>query len=157
MENKLNSESYDRVILTVKVIDSDGNLINEDVKDYDLVVNTGLALRAALLGDVSSPTALNAIAVGTGTTAAAATDTALETEVARVASTNSVTTTNVTNDTLVMTGTVSFTSSYTIAEVGTFNSTTASSGTMYSRDTIGPYSVTSGTSLQFTYNFVQVS
>ena len=153
----ISNENSEKVILTVKMFDKDGNLISEDCKEKDLVVNSGLALRAELLGDVSSPTALNAIAVGTGTTAASATQTALVTEVARVASTNTVITTNVTDDTLQMVGTISFTASYSIAEVGTFNSTTASSGTMYSRDTVGPYNVTSGTSLQFTFQFVQTS
>ena len=156
MEDNVNINK-EHVILKVKFIDKDGNVISEETKEHDLVVNAGLALRAALLGNVSTPTALNAIAVGTGTTAPSATQTALVTEVARVASTNSVVTTNVTNDTLQMVGTISFTASYTIAEVGTFNSTTANSGTMYSRDTVGPYNVVSGTSLQFTFQFVQTS
>jgi hypothetical protein len=153
----ISENNKERVILTIKMFDKDGNLVEEEERQKDLVVNSGLALRAALLGDVSSPTALNAIAVGTGTTAASATQTALVTEVARVASTNTVITTNVSDDTLQMVGTISFTASYAISEVGTFNSTTASSGTMYSRDTVGPYNVTSGTSLQFTFQFVQVS
>ena len=142
--------------------DKDGNLIeviSSDPKINDLVVNTGLALRAALLGGVSSPVALNAIAVGTGTTTPAATDTALQTEVARVASTNSVVTTTNTNDTLEMSATITFTSSYTITEVGTFNSTTASSGTMYSHDLLpgSGSSVVSGSSLSFVFKFQQVS
>ncbi len=153
----MQTENKEYVILEVKMFDKDGNLIKEETKERDLVVNAGLALRAALLGDVSSPSAINAIAVGTGTATPAATDTALGDEVERVASTNSVTTTNVTDDTLEVVGTISFTASYAISEVGTFNSTTASSGTMYSRDTTGPYNVVSGTSLQFTIKFVQVS
>ncbi len=154
---EIENENKEHVIIKVKMFDKDGNLIMEDEKEKDLVVNSGLALRAALLGDVSTPVALNAIAVGTGTTAPAATQTSLVSEVARVASTNSLITTNVTNDTLQMVGTISFTSSYSIAEVGTFNTTTANSGTMYSRDTVGPYNVSSGTSLQFTFQFVQTS
>ncbi|MGC8580663.1 MAG: hypothetical protein ACP5MB_11520, partial [bacterium] len=105
----------EHVILTVKMFDKDGNLIKEETKERDLVVNSGLALRAALLGNVSTPAALNAIAVGTGTTAPAATQTALVSEVARVASTNSLVTTNVTNDTLQVVGTITFTSSYSIS------------------------------------------
>lgn len=151
------NKNKEYVILEVKMFDKDGNLISQETHDNDLVVNAGLALRAALLGDVSTPAAINAIAVGTGTATPAATDTALGNEVMRVASTNSVTTTTVTDDTLEVVATFSFTSSYSISEVGTFNSTTASSGTMYSRDTTGPYSVVSGTSLQFTIKFVQVS
>ena len=153
----MQTENKEYVILEVKMFDKDGNLIKEETKERDLVVNAGLALRAALLGDVSSPSAINAIAVGTGTATQATTDTALGDEVERVASTNSVTTTNVTDDTLEVVGTISFTASYAISEVGTFNSTTANSGTMYSRDTTGPYNVVSGTSLQFTIKFVQVS
>ncbi|MEM3859718.1 MAG: hypothetical protein QW478_10000 [Candidatus Micrarchaeaceae archaeon] len=153
----METENKERVILEVKMFDKDGNLVADDIQEKDLVVNAGLALRAALLGDVSSPVALNAIAVGTGTTTPAATDTALGNEVARVASTNSVVTTNVTNDTLEMVGSITFSASYAISEVGTFNSTTAKSGTMYSHDLTGPYNVTSGTTLQFTFKFVQTS
>lgn len=158
------TDEINREFVSFKVVhlDSNGNIKQELQTDpmlNDLVVNTGLALRAALLGNVSTPTALNAIAVGTGTTTPAATQTALVTEVARVASTNTQITTSVTNDTLQMTGTISFTASYTITEVGTFNSTTASSGTMYSRDLLpgSGISVVSGDSLGFTFQFQQTS
>lgn len=151
------TRNREMVILQVKFLDKDGNVISTETREHDIVVNAGLALRAALLGNVSSPTALNAVAVGTGTATPAATDTALGNEVARVASTNSVTTTNVTNDTLEMVATITFSASYAISEVGTFNSTTSKSGTMYSHDLVGPYNVVSGTSLQFTYKFVQTS
>ena len=145
------------VTLQVKMIDVNGNIISENTYENDLVVATGLALRAGLLGDVSSPIALNAIAVGTGTTTPSSSQTSLVTEVVRIASTNTLVTTTTTNDTLQLTGTITFTTSYAISEIGTFNSTTASSGTMYSRDVIGPYNVVSGTILQFTINFVQSS
>lgn len=145
------------VTLQIKMIGPDGNTISENTYENDLVVATGLALRAGLLGGVSSPTALNAIAVGTGTTTPSSSQTSLVTEVVRIASTNTLVTTTTTNDTLQVTGTITFTASYAISEIGTFNSTTASSGTMYSRDVIGPYNVVSGTILQFTIKFVQSS
>ncbi len=161
MVNKNNhsntSENKEQVILTIKFLDKENNVIDSQIKEFDLVVNTGLSLRASLLGNISTPIALDAIAVGTGTTAPAVTDSALVTEVERVTSTNSIVTTNVTDDTCEIVGTIAFTASYAISEVATFNSATASAGIMYSRDTIGPYNVVSGTSLQFTFKFVQTS
>ncbi len=134
-------------------------ILSDNRYDNDLVTDDGLALRAGLLGGVGAVTALTAIAVGTGTTAPAATDTILTTEVDRAASTNSLITTTTANDTLEMTVTIAFTAAATITEVGTFTSTTASTGTMYTHDLLPGtgVSVASGDSLSFVFQFQQTS
>ena len=136
-----------------------GKVLDRQVRESDLIVNTGKALAAGLLGNVSSPVALGYIAIGTGTTAPAATDTTLQAEIttgggARGASTNTLITTSVANDTLNMTKTFTFTSSFAVTEAGTFNA--ASAGTMYTRDTFGPDNVISGDTLQIIVK-VQIS
>lgn len=68
-------------------------------------------------------------AIGTGTTAIAATDTTLEGEHMRVASTNTRVTTTVANDTAQMTGTFSITTSVSIAKAAQFTTSTTG-GTM---------------------------
>ena len=98
------------------------------------------------------------IAVGTGTTAFAATDTTLGTEVAasglsRAASTTTQATTTVANDTLQHTKT--FTSSGTVAvsEAGVFDA--ASSGNMYGRTVLSAVrNVVSGDTLSVTYKTI---
>ena len=109
-----------------------------------VVTNKGLAkLVSAFLG--AGGGALY-IALGTSTTAAAATDTALgaeDTSLARVACTLTSATTNVTGDTIQATVTVNFTSNKTYAELGLFDAAASSSGNLiYHRDslslTVGP-------------------
>ena len=136
-------------VLNIKLFDADGNVIQES-EEHNLIVNSGIALMAGLL-DGSQTAYINAIAIGTGTTAPATSQTALVTEVMRVGSTNSLTTTSVTNDTAQFVSTFSFSSSYAITEAGLFNSTTASSGTMLSRVEFSAYNVVSGNSMQITY------
>ena len=87
-------------------------------KVRNLVTNAGFALAAGRLNGSGSPAAATYIAVGTGTTAASASDTALQTETAasglsRVNGTVSLVTTTVTNDTAQVTTT--FTVSGTVA------------------------------------------
>lgn len=125
----------------------DGKLIDSRHLD-NLIVNVGIALLAGLT-DGSATAYINAMALGTGTIAAASTDTALETEVIRVATTNALVTTTVTNDTAQFTGSFSFTASYAITEEGLFNSTTASSGTMLSHMVFAAVNVVSGDSIQY--------
>ncbi len=119
-------------------------------KEFDnLIVNVGKAEVAGLIGGVSGSTAFGYIAVGTGTTAESATDTALVNEVDRQASTNSLVTTSVTNDTLQMQATFNFTASYNITEYGIFNAATG--GDMLSRKTDTGTAVNNGDSLQVTW------
>ena len=90
-----------------------------------VVTNAGRALVTnRIKGSGTEP---NYIGWGTGTTTAAATDTALETASAeaRVAGVSSRETTTVANDTYQVTGTITSESSQTISEVALFDASTS--------------------------------
>ena len=90
-----------------------------------VVTNAGRALVTnRLKGSGTEP---NYLGWGTGTTTAAATDTALETTSAeaRVAGVSSRETTTVANDTYQVTGTITSESSQTISEVALFDASTS--------------------------------
>lgn len=94
------------------------------------VVNGGRAIITNRI--VGSGTEPKFVAVGTGTTAVALTDTALGGEVeTRATGTSSRTTTTSTNDTYQVVGTVTATASRTIGEVGLFDAST--SGNLFVR------------------------
>jgi hypothetical protein len=112
-----------RIVLT----DKDGN-VKQDFSVPNLVVTTGKTFIAARM--VGTPTAMSHMALGTGTTAAAVGDTALQTELVRVAFSSATSTGAVT------TYIASFsagTGTGAITEAGTFNA--SSSGTMLCRTT----------------------
>lgn len=92
------------------------------------------------------------LAWGTGTTAEAATQTALVTAAAeaRVAATLSQQTTTSTNDTLRAVGTITSASGQTISELGMFDATTA--GNMFLRGVFTGVALLSGDSIAFTVN-----
>ncbi len=104
------------------------------------VVNTGLALTSLLL--TGSGTAPGYIAIGKGTTAPTATDTALENEYARGVATRTRGTTSVENDTAIYEREFAFTESAAITESGLFNAST--SGTMFNRATFSAVSLQNG-------------
>lgn len=112
-----------RIVLT----DKDGN-VKQDFSVPNLVVTTGKTFIAARM--VGTPTAMSHMALGTGTTAAAVGNTALETELVRVALATASSTGAVT------TYVASFpagTGTGAITESGIFNA--SSSGTMLCRTT----------------------
>jgi len=127
-----------------------GKKIDERVVE-NLIVSVGKAQVSGLIGGVVSG-AFGYIAVGTGTTSPSASDTALQSEVMRVASTNTQVTTNVTNDTLQLQATFNFTSSYAITEAGIFNA--SSGGVLLARQTFGAINVASGDSIIITWKVV---
>lgn len=122
------------------------------------ITNTGKAASISRLGVSSGTTAFTYLAIGTGTTAAAATDTALETEsttpsLARASATVSQETTTTTGDTLQLVKEWTATTSATITECGAFN---ASSGpVMLGRQVFSAVNVASSDTLRVTYKFVQ--
>ena len=132
-----------------------------EVKEKRLVrnkiTNAGLAaITAVLLTDVAG-NEFDYIAVGTGTTAAAATDTALETEItdsglARAAGTGTRVTTTVTNDTAQLATTFSVTGSKAVTEVGMLNA--ASAGDLLARQVFSALNVVNGDSLAITWKIV---
>lgn len=145
--------------VSYKLFDKFGNLKEERNDIPNLIVNAGKAQVAGLiLADVAG-TAFDYIAIGTGTNAAAATDTTLQTEIttgggARAAGTGTRVTTSVTNDTAQLVVTFNFTSSFAVTESGILNA--SSSGTMLCRQVFSAINVANGDSLQITWK-VQVS
>jgi hypothetical protein len=126
------------------------------------VTDAGKAGVASRINGSGSAAAFTAIGIGTGTTAFAAGDTALETEkkadgtaasgvhaLATASVTASRVTTTVTNDTAQLVGTISFTATLAVTESGVFNADT--NGTLLCRQTFTAVNVVSGDSLQVTW------
>ena len=127
---------------------------SKTAKVKNLMTNAGFALVAGRLNGSGSPAAATYIAVGTGTTAAAATDTALQTELAtsglsRANGTVSLVTTTVTNDTAQIVVTYTVSGSAAVTESGVLNA--ASVGTLLCRQVFSAINVVSGDSLQITW------
>ncbi len=142
-----------RGIIIFEERDPSGRLVRAWTAE-NIITNLGLAWLAGVMsGDEADATVAKYIRVGTGTTAAAATDTSLATGVEdRVAGTQSRTTTTATNDTYQVVGVVTMTENRSITEVGLF--TTASGGSMLSRSVFTAQPVTSGNTLTMTYQWV---
>lgn len=139
-------------LISLKVTDKDGNLKDERLIK-NIITNAGLAQIALLAGDASA-VPFTYLALGTGTTAAAATDTALETEssasgLERAAATVSRVTTTVSNDTLQLAKTFTSGATAAITECGIFND--ASAGTMLGHQVFSAANVVSGDSIALTY------
>ncbi len=117
--------------------------------DVMLVTNKGLEIvNDRILGTGTEP---KFIAWGTGTTAPAATQTALVTAgtEARTSGTSSKVTTATTNDTYQVVGTIVCAgAAKAITEVGLFDALT--SGNMFVRGTFDPINLSVGDSIQFT-------
>lgn len=123
----------------------------------NLVPSTGKAGAASRLNGAGGEAAFTYIAVGTGNTAAAAGDTALQTEItdsglARAAATATRVTTNVTNDTAQLDKTFSVTATKAVTEAGALNA--ASSGTILGRQVFSAVNVVNGDTLQIIYKFI---
>lgn len=122
----------------------------------NLVTDAGKAGVASRINGSGAESAFTYIAVGTGTTAAAASDTALVTEIvdsglARANATASRVTVDVTNDGAKLTNTFTVTGSKAVTESGVFNA--ASAGTLLARQVFSAINVASGDSLQVTWTF----
>lgn len=138
----------------IKVTDSSGKIKFDKYLGENIITNAGKAAMAGLVGNTGAITAFSYIALGTSSTAVAATDTTLGTELStsglsRTAATISRTTTSVTNDTLNFVFTFTATGSQTIQEAGIFNA--ASTGTMLSHKLTGAISVVNTDQLTVTY------
>lgn len=121
-----------KAIGTVALVLTDENGNIKDNQVHNMVMQVGLAFITSRMKDATA-LAMSHMAVGTGTTAAANTQTALVTESARVAltSTTQVTTTT-TNDAIQYVATFSpGTGTAALTEAGILNA--ASAGTMLSR------------------------
>lgn len=117
--------------------------------DASCVTNTGLGITTnRIKGSGTEP---NYIGWGTGTTAAAVTDTGLETAAAesRVSGTSTQQTTNTSNDTYQVVGTLTCSGSgKTISEIALFDAST--SGNCFARATFTGLPLSVGDSIQFT-------
>jgi len=116
----------------LQIVLSSPNKDDQLVEVNNLVVDTGLAYIAGRMKDATSGV-MTHMAVGAGTTAAAATDTTLESELARVTLTStSNVTTNVTDDAVQYVATfLPGTGTGAVTEAGTLNDPTT--GTMLCR------------------------
>lgn len=124
----------------------------------NLVVDVGKAGIAGLINGVVT-NFYDYMAIGTGTTAAAAGDTALGTEIstsggARALATLSRVTTTDTNDTAQFVLTYSFTGSFAVTEAGLFDASAA--GNLLCRQVFSAVNVANGDSLQITWK-VQIT
>lgn len=122
----------------------------------NLVVSAGKAGMASRCNGAGGEAAFTYLAVGTGTTAPAAGDTALQTEIidsglARASATVSRVTTSVTNDTAQLDTTWNVTGTKAVTEAGAFNA--ASAGTLLGRQTFSAVNVANGDTLEVIYKF----
>lgn len=121
----------------------------------NLITNPGFAAIASRLNGDGAEAVFGYIAVGTGTTAAAVTDTALQTELStsglsRAAATASRVTTSVTNDTARFSKTFTVTGSAAVTEIGILNA--SSGGTLLCRRVFSAYNVVNGDELTVRYD-----
>lgn len=126
----------------------------------NLITNVGLAIAAGQLNGVTTAP-VTAIALGTGTTAAAAGNTAMETEItnsggSRGAATTSRVTTTVTNDTSQWVKTFNFTGTKAVTEEGLLDNNT-SGGNLLARQVFSAVNVVNGDSLQITHKVVHTT
>lgn len=142
LEGRISFSHYDR----------DGRLV-EELDIPNTITNGGLAQTAGLLNGVVT-NFFEYIAIGTGTTAAAASQTALVAEATRSTAAASRITTTETNDTAQLLHTFSFVAGSAITESSIQDA--ATEGTMLSRQTFNPINVSSGDTLAVTWK-VQAS
>jgi hypothetical protein len=131
--------------LNVVLLDADGNVKHQqDIPN--LVVNTGLAYIASRMKDATA-TAMTHMAVGSGTSAAAAGDTALGTQ---ISSRVSLTSTTVTSNAVAYVAAFGAgVSTGAITEAGIFNASTA--GTMLCRTVFSVVNKAAADTLQITW------
>lgn len=138
--------------IKLELLDKDGKVIQTQIIK-NLIMNLGKAATAGLLnGQVTS--FIRYIAIGTDSTAAAATQTALLAEIttgggSRTAATPSRVTTTVTNDTARFVANWTFSAGFTIREIALLDS--ASLGVMFARQVVNQ-TVTNGQGLQATWD-----
>jgi hypothetical protein len=131
--------------LSVVLFDADGK-VKQSQDIPNLVVNTGLAFIASRMKDTTDA-AMSHMAVGSGTTAAAAGDTALETQIGSRVSLTSTTVTA--NATAYVATFAAGTGTGAITEAGIFNAST--SGTMLCRTVFSVVNKGADDTLQITW------
>lgn len=117
----------------------------------NLIVNTGHKMYADRIGGTNGQGAATAMAYGTGTNAAAAGDTSLQTEVARAAATITNQTTSTTGDTERWVYTFTAAGTQTVTEEGLLDNNT-SGGTLLARNVFSGIPMLANDTIQFTHN-----
>jgi len=145
-----------RGLISIEVKDDKGEL-KEKKEVKNTICNLGIKAIIGLAGNIDSQTAFTYLAVGVGTSAAAATDTTLETEITdsgleRASVTPTSETTTVTDDTLQLTKTWTATGSKAVTEVGILNA--ASAGVLLGHQVFSAVSVDPGDTIAITYQVV---
>lgn len=138
----------------LQIFDQEGNLKKDTGFQKNIITNAGKAQIALLAGDATA-VPFTYLALGTSSTAVAATDTQLGAEItdtglARAAATISRITTAVTNDTLRATYTWTASGVKTIEECGLFNA--SSSGTMLGHKLTGSSTTANNDQVVVTYD-----
>ena len=146
--------------ITIEHKNANGDLIElREIKN--LVVSAGKAGIASRINGSGSEAVFTTIAIGTGSTAAAAGDTALGTEITTnggqrgASDTIDRTTISVTNDAARLIKTFTFTGSFAVTEAGILNNV-SSGGTLLARQVFAALNVVSTDTLTFTWR-LQVS
>ena len=129
------------------------------VGQYDLgsglVTTTGVRLLSqdtAVTAGTATMAAIKNHGVGTGTTAAAVTDTALQTAIGTTATVGSNTNALASpNATVTSVATVAFAGTFAVTEWGLFNQSTLAGATMWDHKVFAALNVVSGDSIMFTY------
>lgn len=127
------------------------------LRTHNLITNVGHAAANGRMSNQGSYSPFVNLAIGTGTTAAAATDTALQTEIttgggARGAATATQVTTTVTNDTTQLVKTWTFSSTFAVTEEGILDSATTG-GSLLAHQVFSAINVANGDSLQVTHKY----
>lgn len=125
-----------RGFVRLQLKDKEGKILQDNGFEENIITNAGLAGMAGLVGNTGAITAFTYLAVGTGNTAAAASQTTLVAEItdtglARASAVVTRSTTTQTNDTLQLDFTWTASGTKVIAEIGVFNA--ASVGIMLAR------------------------
>lgn len=132
-------------------------LYRDSFKSHNLITSAGKAGAVGRMSNQGSYSPFTAIAIGTGTTAAAAGDVALQSEIttgggARGAATATQTTTTTSNDTALLTKTFTFSASFAISEEGILDNATTG-GTLLAHQVFAAINVTSGDSLTISHSY----
>lgn len=151
--NDILSKAYQSGVFELILTRKDGSV--EKFKSKNLITNAGKAGLASRINGNGGEAAFTYMAVGTGSTAASASDTTLQTELAsdglsRAAATASRITTSVTNDTARLALTFTITGTQVLREVGILNA--SSGGTLLCRTVFAAVTVNNGDSLTINYD-----
>ncbi len=127
------------------------------LRNHNLITNVGHAAANARMSGQGSYAAFVNLAIGTGTTAAAVTDTALQAEITtgggtRGAATATQVTTTVSNDTTQLVKSWTFTAAFAVTEEGIFDTAT-SGGNLLAHQVFAAVNVAAGDSLTVTHRY----